>query len=632
MSRFYTCAGCPWGSRRRVGMLVLLLIMTFGLAGAIQGQPTLTPVKVWSKALRASRYGFYFDGFTQLSPTRLVLVGTTSPTSPTRLLPSVASLLLVDQNGDSLTTRQFPHPGSASPRGTAEAGFDNVILDPDSGFLAMATTFDSVAAGYRLNLTHHDTLGRITWQRRYLAPLDWGSSPPTGRALPDGYLMQIEWFDNSNNSYAHLWKLDRRGNLLWDKSYPLNEWSGRMPPLLCRDGSYVVCNLSFYNVPGPWQLWDYDYHLLRYAPDGTLLHEAFVGPRRSRDYTGDWRETPDGGLILVGSTRPAVPVGQESTVLGQVIQLDSLFRKRWSLTLAPQAAQFFTYASTNFNVIQPLTNGRFWLAGGTATATSSNINTYRIRGLIAEIVPPERGDTLGQVVQQVLDPESWFYRAAPQSDGSAYFWGQNWREYDVGGFTRSQLTKYTGLGTPWVPDLCATPPVADSVARFARIQQRPDSLAFTWAASGVRPGPRYAEISLVRWDFGDGTTATGWNVTHRFATPRPVRVRVCATNNLFCQVCQELYPFGIPTAALTPVPAPLVVSVYPNPSATGVFTVAGAGGATAVVVDAVGRVVWHGKLGSGPEARLSLAAEAAGIYALRLTWPDGRTLTKRLVR
>lgn len=92
---------------------------------------------------------------------------------------------------------------------------------------------------------------------------------------------------------------------------------------------------------------------------------------------------------------------------------------------------------------------------------------------------------------------------------------------------------------------------------------------------------------------------------------------------------------SIVTALSAEVPA-ANVSVWPNPSAGGVFSVRASppllkemGAYT--VTDALGRTVAMGAL-SGAETTLDLRAQAAGVYALRLTWPDGRVVTKQLVR
>ena len=157
------------------------------------------------------------------------------------------------------------------------------------------------------------------------------------------------------------------------------------------------------------------------------------------------------------------------------------------------------------------------------------------------------------------------------------------------------------------------------------------TLPFALDSVATGAGPRYAVVDEVTWDFGDGSpVAHGWQVSHRYASPAPVRVRCTVTNNLFCSTTAELFPFG-PTATAAEHPPGTAVAVFPNPSATGAFTVRGALGATYAVVDATGRTVAAGTA-TGPETVIDLSAHATGVYALRLTWPDGRLRTRRLVR
>lgn len=89
-----------------------------------------------------------------------------------------------------------------------------------------------------------------------------------------------------------------------------------------------------------------------------------------------------------------------------------------------------------------------------------------------------------------------------------------------------------------------------------------------------------------------------------------------------------------PLGGLAPAGEPAEVRVYPNPSATGVFWLTGAAGATATVVDARGRVVRRQAVTAcGPPAEpLDLGASPSGLYLLRLTWADGRQVSRKLVR
>ena len=79
------------------------------------------------------------------------------------------------------------------------------------------------------------------------------------------------------------------------------------------------------------------------------------------------------------------------------------------------------------------------------------------------------------------------------------------------------------------------------------------------------------------------------------------------------------------------------VVVWPNPAPDGRFTVqlppawAATGTTTYTVADVVGRTVAAGPLRGG-ETLVDLSAAPAGIYLLRLTWPNGRTNTQKLLR
>jgi hypothetical protein len=109
-------------------------------------------------------------------------------------------------------------------------------------------------------------------------------------------------------------------------------------------------------------------------------------------------------------------------------------------------------------------------------------------------------------------------------------------------------------------------------------------------------------------------------------------VRQCVVNNLFCEACTDYYPFGFPNGLAEELG--LTVTVFPNPSASGAFAVrVGAGGPrpTLAVVDALGRTIWQG-IANDAETTVNLSSQPTGIYILRLTWPDGRAVTKKLMR
>ncbi len=102
---------------------------------------------------------------------------------------------------------------------------------------------------------------------------------------------------------------------------------------------------------------------------------------------------------------------------------------------------------------------------------------------------------------------------------------------------------------------------------------------------------------------------------------------------MFCTSTTDLFPFG-PVGVSDALEADGNISVFPNPSASGAFTLRVEGRRAAgryQIFDAVGRCVATGTI-AHPDTVLDLRAQAAGVYALRLTTPTGRPVTRRLVR
>ncbi|MBD2722343.1 hypothetical protein [Hymenobacter armeniacus] len=71
-------------------------------------------------------------------------------------------------------------------------------------------------------------------------------------------------------------------------------------------------------------------------------------------------------------------------------------------------------------------------------------------------------------------------------------------------------------------------------------------------------------------------------------------------------------------------------SLYPNP-AHGPVSIAGPGFARAAVLDAVGRTVWEQPAAQAGQPTLPLPPLAPGVYTVRLTLADGRTVGRRLM-
>ncbi len=328
--------------------------------------------------------------------------------------------------------------------------------------------------------------------------------------------------------------------------------------------------------------------------------------------------TTDGGLAIVGlqAVRPYATPRR-----GILFKLDSTWHEQWRYWFAPATGN--NDSGGELYTVNELTNGHFLVSG-----------TEKVRGQVNEVAAP--GTALWTwTPPQAPDSSGWPKATQLLPDAARNLWRGVGFGVAAPGNTTADIW-LAGLGSlpaPAVVNYCATPPGAP-VASF-QAAGGAGTLVFTLDAAATGAGPRYAEISRVTWQWGDGTPAdTGRAATHVFASPAPVRVRCTVTNNLFCTSTTDLFPFGPLGVREEAAEWAAAVSVYPNPSASGMFTVATpptAATGTYAVVDATGRRVAAGTL-SGPQTALDLRAQAAGVYALRLTWADGRTLTRRLVR
>lgn len=87
---------------------------------------------------------------------------------------------------------------------------------------------------------------------------------------------------------------------------------------------------------------------------------------------------------------------------------------------------------------------------------------------------------------------------------------------------------------------------------------------------------------------------------------------------------------NVVTATTAATRAAAAFSLFPNP-AHGTVTIAGPAFARAAVLDALGRSVWEQPTAQTGRATLTLPPLPPGVYTVRLTLPDGRTIGRRLL-
>lgn len=594
MFRFLLSDGGAQVRRRTLAGLCSMLLTVAAVA-----QPTVQ----WENYVGYPASGEEGYKTVRLSATRFVTVGVWGNAAFTLTLPL---LVFTDAAGDTIDSHRF----TQYPHGA----FNAIALADSGGFYAVGTYALADSTGfpsldYEL-LMRFDSLGNIRWAReeRNLN----GRRIERILAVPNGFL-------SAGNTGVK--RFDGAGNLRWARNFGYNSSAQDLAAL--PDGSYAVLGGSVWRYPAPHNYWSHDNRVLNLTAAGDSLREAYAGDSNAYERPDRIIATTDGGVAFVGR-QAILPNTQPRR--GMLFKLDANWQEQWRFLAIPPTGDYDR--GGHLYTVAELANGN-WLVGG---------EKVHVKGYMAEVVPPAGPGSVGTALWEWQPPGVIIPRPNalfPDPSGAWRVFGNGSNQLPGMGNSDIWLASLTGLPAPATVNLCAMPPSAPA-ASYQPLPARPDSLLFTLDVGATSAGPTYAEISRVTWDWGDGSRAdTGRIVAHVFATPQPVRVRCTITNNLFCTSTTDLFPFGPLNGVQEAAELAASVSVYPNPSASGVFAVRTVGGpearVTFTVTDAVGRTVAAGAL-VGAETVLDLRTHAAGVYALRLAWADGRAVTKRLVR
>ncbi len=589
----------------------------------------------------------YYHSLHRLSPTRYALLGSLNTRDTTNRYWRVTAyqplLTTLTLSGDSGRQQIYPQ---AQPFRLREFRYAAPAHQPgrfigalpyDINYFVFPSSSLYTADSTGFLLYELDTTGRC-WSHFYRPDPGFSGSyhryeykGRTAVDLPDGRLALFAEDKVVNggaaiNDDVVALRVDRQGRerRRWSSAWYHSDYLRSIQPM--PDGSYLaVGSIGGHDPAGGAPGSPLNYWLVRFSARGDTLRTKHFGIPRSLETANDVRPTPDGGYLLTGWRAPADPYADpdDQGQNAEVVKLDSTWQEEWHYHF-----NGFPQFGPNADLMdaRPTTDGGYVLLGSRTPDGRDTIQVV-IRRLNAagqllwqKVVGPVPGSPfLG-----ALYPD-WVYEA----DGTALLMARTYQLLNRPAGTYVQwgtlLTKLSGLPTPWEPNFCARPPAPPAAAHT---QPTPAAFVFT-ADSTTAAGPRYAVLSLCTWDWGDGAPLdTGWVGHHQYLTADPVRVRQCVTNNLFCQTCTDHFPLG-PLGLAQELAAS--VTVWPNPSAGGVFTLRAEPGAAYYITDAVGRTVAANRT-QNPETPLDLRAHAAGLYTLSLTWPDGRAVRKRLMR
>lgn len=173
----------------------------------------------------------------------------------------IQGVVKMSESGDIVWAKRLRLPGV----GDEEVAFD----EAKSAFAVQALDTNIWVATSRFTVMKLDQDGDLVWANRYrtadkLLPFAIG---PTGLVpLPDGgALVQYGIEETPNDGPAILFRIDKRGNLLWSKTFKW-ETEKTFAPVLVADGDEVT--LAGYS----WEPGSAKAHLARLRADGSVVY------------------------------------------------------------------------------------------------------------------------------------------------------------------------------------------------------------------------------------------------------------------------------------------------------------------------------------------------------------------------
>ncbi len=487
------------------------------------------------------------------------------------------------------------------PLATGFSGAVTVLPVANGYWIAGGSTPSFNLPSVALTLQHLDAAGQAdqpvrTWQEPTTSfyPISGDALLP----LPDGGMALI---GNSNRtgytSRGNLWRFTPQGDTLWMRTYTDTSGLGMLPRGGCRmaDGGFAL--VGEYGVTNPSAANARDIFLLRTDSLGReqwrrTYHQGYL------DIAWYALATPDGGVLLSGGTYPFT-TGNTIQADGLIIKVDALGQDQWRTV----------FGGSWFDVSGPtlLTPDGGYVVSG---CTSDTVDRYQ---LYCEPRPTLFWfDSVGSLLRERA------YGPARQATGTYRLLALPDGGYLLGGQS-SDTTNPRQAGNL----------VAEGF--LLRVCADGDSVWYR-SYKKLTGGFSHNYLRDVK------RTADGGFVGSGFVTPRRPDTGTTDAWVFKTDADGHLQAGGAPSSVvcrpvgLAPATETGAVNLWPNPAPDGRYQLTvEQPGAHGVVTDALGRVVWQGLL-SSTETVVDLSHQPVGLYVLRLTWPTGQSVTKKLVR
>ena len=401
-----------------------------------------------------------------------------------------------------------------------------------------------------------------------------------------------------------LWRFDGNGLAMWTEIYPQpGPCVTKVGCVTADSGCALVGTLLQTTL------------LIRTDSLGQLLWQRQYGTGRYYCVPYHIAPTRDGGFLISGNMGPYLRRNEPC-----VLKVDAAGTLQWQRTFGTVTGTF--RHNDGPGVAIPAADGGYWVAAtldrgpvpgsSPPTLNDSLFSTYyRYQRVIYRL--DSAGNTLWQRLVGRARVEAVFYVLHELPDGAVVAAGWQCDDDPAG----TSLPAGRGWPEGFAVKLC---PDGDSV--WWRTYKQLSGGSSHNYLNDFQPTP------------DGGFVGAGYVIPYPPDTGR-VDAWVFRTDS-----AGNLLANGPPPAAgcsplgLATIPAVPAIAVYPNPSPDGWFTLEAEEferPGTWAVLDALGRTVAAGRL-TDKQTRLDLRAHPPGLYLLRLTGGDGRTVTRKLVR
>ncbi len=238
-------------------------------------------------------------------------------------------------------------------------GITSLVALPDGGLLAAGSTSSKGAGGYDAWLLRFDAAGELEFEKYYGGKEE--DSAFAAVALKDGYALAGST-SSKGEGEGDMWlvRLDRKGKLLWDRTYggPLYEVANVL--LALPDGGFLLAGHSASGPkPLPW--------VVRVDRDGKTVWTQHV-PMKFEGWANDGVRLADGGFVLVGLAKDAKDADENAWLA----RLDAKGKVLWVKIVA-------NGKDDNFLSVDLLPDGGFVAAGFTNSKGSGNGDVWLVR-------------------------------------------------------------------------------------------------------------------------------------------------------------------------------------------------------------------------------------------------------------